>query len=255
MQSPSFVKNGIRVNPFAVSRHREVHPLSSSPIGRAIPLLLFALLATGLAACDTTTTRPAPPPLNNAGPAVAVSAGSGWQTCSVRVDGRIVCWGLDSSGSPAQEPPADADFQAVSVGEGHACAIRNNGDLVCWNSVSNRLDLRDGPFVSVSSARFHACALREDGVVECWIAEGNSALRSDVGQAAPPEGRFQAVAAGEWHTCGIRTDSSLTCWGANNDARSYILWNYDKFYGQATPPAGNRWKEWDISPESGRLVC
>ena len=188
---------------------------------RAISILLTALIAAGMTACDSTTTRPAPPPLTNAGPAVDVSA-NWWTTCSVRMDGRIVCWGQNSSGVRAQAP-TDADFRSVSVGPEHACAIRNNGDMACWSSQNNRIDVREGPLVSVSSGRFHSCGIRENGTVECWFAGGaGSYPNSDVGQGDSPAeaGRFRSVSAGEYHTCAVTEDGAALCWGDNEFGQS-----------------------------------
>ena len=198
--------------------------LSFSLLRRAIPILLTMLLAAGLAACDSTATRPMPPPPTPAGPAVDVDAGW-WKSCSVRTDGRIVCWGLNANGSDAQGP-LDADFQSVSVGYEHACAIRNNGDLACWSDYNSRIDPYKGSFVSVETGRFHSCALRDNGTVECWLTDEAAHYPNHiVGQAAPPaeSSPFQSVSAGSDHTCAVTHDGAALCWGDNE-------------FGQSSPP-------------------
>ena len=260
----------------------------SSRLRRAIPILLTALLAAALAACDSTTTRPPPPPVTLAGPAIDVSAG-GWRSCSVRMDGRIVCWGLNSSGSSAEEP-ADSDFQSISVGSEHACAIRNNGDLACWNDYDNTIDLREGPFVSVSSGMFHSCAIQENGKVECWYTDGaapdyrvgqagspagwggfQSVSAGDYhtcavtakgatlcwgddefGQSSPPEGQFSSVSAGSRHTCGVRTDGSVACWGSNVYGRLVQRSPGSTFQPTNTPNPGKLKKAGGPDPRAGQ---
>lgn len=193
---------------------------------RIVLLLLAVLLVTGIAACTSTTTRPPPSQPPSAGPAIAVSIGSS-ATCSVRVDGRIVCWGADSAGGPVGSPAIGADFRSISVGEGHGCAVKNNGDLACWISGWGEPDLRPGPFAVVSAGRFHTCALREDGAAECWRSEGSSAPPSHVGQDDPPAGSgpFRSISAGDFHTCAVQDDGAALCWGANQ-------------FGQSNPPGG-----------------
>ena len=202
-------------------------PLSSSLLCRAIPILLTILLAAILAACfSTTTQRPTPQPLAHSGPAVDVSLGY-WQSCSVRTDGRIVCWGQNGEGDDRQEP-AGADFQSVSVGQNHACAVRNNGDLTCWDANNSRIDLHEGPFVSVETGALHSCALRENGTVECWPTDKADQYPDRVvGQAAPPpeSGPFQSVSAGYYHNCAVKDNGAALCWG-NNES------------GQSRPPEG-----------------
>lgn len=191
-----------------------------------IILTLTVLLVTGLAACTSTTTRPPPSQPPSAGPAIAVSIGSS-ATCSVRVDGRVVCWGFDSDGDAVGSSPIGADFRSVSVGEGHGCAVKNNGDLACWISGRSELDLRQGPFIIVSAGRFHTCALREGGAAECWRSEGSAAQPSYVGQEDPPAGSgpFRSISAGDFHTCAVQDDGVALCWGANQ-------------FGQSNPPEG-----------------
>ena len=203
----------------------EMSALSNPWFSRATVLLLTGLLVVGITACDSITTRPTPQPPTAAVPAIDVSIG-GSETCSVRVDGRIVCWRQGSDGLHAKRP-IGAEFQSISVGEGHACAIRNNGSLTCWNRDSTTTDLPGGPFTEVSSGRFHACALQASGAVECWRAEGSNALPSEVGQADPPAGSgpFRSVSAGDFHTCAVQTDGAALCWGDNE-------------FSQSSPPDG-----------------
>ncbi len=170
--------------------------------------------------------RPTPPLPTDAGPAVDISA-NWWTTCSVRVDGRIVCWGQNSTGDRSQEP-TDANFQSVSVGHNHACGLRKNGDIACWSGYNSGIDLREGPFVSVSSGKFHSCAIRENGTAECWLTdEADNYADSDAGQADVPADAeaFHSISAGTYHTCAVKANGALLCWGDNE-------------FGQSSPPDG-----------------
>ena len=189
-------------------------------------MLLITLFSAGLVGCDSVTTRPPPPPTIPAGLAVAVSAG-GSHSCSIGVDGRVICWG-HSRDRRVLEEPAEADFQSVSVGEGYTCAIKKDGDIVCWVAGDNATNLRPGPFTAVSSGLSHTCALRENGTVECWLADASIYPIPSVGQDTPPPGSgpFRSVSAGHYHTCGVTTDDAALCWGDNE-------------FGQSSPPEGS----------------
>jgi hypothetical protein len=64
-------------------------------------------------------------------------------------------------------------FTQVSAGGRNTCAMRTDGTVTCWGSNSDgqspatRAAL-SGNFTDVRPHTFHTCALRNDGVVECW---------------------------------------------------------------------------------------
>ena len=49
--------------------------------------------------------------------------------CAVRVDGAVVCWGLDHLG---QASPPPGEFTSVSVGNNVSCGVRAGGEIECW---------------------------------------------------------------------------------------------------------------------------
>lgn len=51
--------------------------------------------------------------------------------CGVRVDGSLVCWGINDGGQ--SEPPAGT-FSSVSVGDQHACAIDAEERILRWRT-------------------------------------------------------------------------------------------------------------------------
>jgi HYR domain/Putative Ig domain/Regulator of chromosome condensation (RCC1) repeat len=121
-----------------------------------------------------------------------------YQTCEVKLDDTLSCWGRDGSGSPMPAPPIGT-FQQVSAGMNYNCGLHTDGTLDCWGIA---FTTPTGPFIQVSVFENAACALHTDGTPECW---GNI--------TTTPTGTFTQIAAGPDHACGVRTDGSITCWG------------------------------------------
>ena len=152
----------------------------------------------------------------------SVSAGY-VDTCGVKVDGSIACWGWNKDAFGMNEvgqatPPA-GEFVSVSAGEYHTCGVKVDGSVACWgNDDAGQATPPAGEFTSVSAGKDHTCGVRRDGSVACWGS-------SSSGQVTPPAGEFASVSAGEDHNRGVQRDGSVACWGYDAD-------------GQATPPAG-----------------
>jgi len=149
-----------------------------------------------------------------------VSAGV-TNTCGVKTDGAVACWGYNAYGSA--NPPTGRFNQvsaAVSNIEYFTCGIRIDGSIACWGANTyGQSTPPAGNFSQVSTGGAHSCAIETDGSIACWGW-------NIYGQAAPPAGSFSQVTAGDGHTCGLKTDGSVACWGNNE-------------YGQSTPPGGN----------------
>ena len=147
-----------------------------------------------------------------------ISAGYS-NTCWVRADGSVACWGKDNLG---QSSPPRGEFVSVSVGRGHTCGVRDNGSAACWghnfNDDYGQSIPPAGEFVSIDAGDWHNCGVRTDGTVTCWGADG-------YGQSSPPPGKFTSVSAAYHHTCGLRDDATIACWGEDDD-------------GESTPPQG-----------------
>ena len=179
------------------------------PIAGPAGLLVIVFMATAVVACGIGS-----PDSRSDSP--AVSAGRG-QTCGVRDDGSIACWGDDYSG---RATPPEGQFTYVSAGDYHSCGVRDDGTIVCWgNDDHGQATPPKGRFVSVSAGLAHACGVTRDGSAACWGGANTH------GQATPPEDPFASVSVGDAHVCGLMDDGSIACWG-NDD------------HGQATPPKG-----------------
>jgi alpha-tubulin suppressor-like RCC1 family protein len=136
----------------------------------------------------------------------AVAAGMS-HSCAIARDGRLFCWGADSSGSlglgtseetevplPAQVS-TDADYRSVRASWFHTCAVRGNGVLVCFgrntegqlgvsDTTQRNVPTRvgsDTQWTEVTTGQFHTCGIRE-GAVYCW---GENDERNQLGLGAP----------------------------------------------------------------------
>ena len=178
--------------------------------------------------------------------AVAVSVGR-LSACALRSDGKVLCWGRNSSFQLGREPqtfdtvplpvaevPNLSDVVQIAVGSFHVCAVTVSSSVLCWGGNSSSQLAQEGvamsatpvqvpgvSALSLSAGAFHTCALRNNGTVACW--GGN-----DSGQAHPEsfavtltEPREVSVAgivdisAGPTHTCALVADGTVTCWGRN----------------------------------------
>src|SRR5690606_10762889 len=54
----------------------------------------------------------------------------GYQSCGLRTDGSIACWGWDWDGRIS--PPPGNNYTQVSTASWDACALRDDGSITCW---------------------------------------------------------------------------------------------------------------------------
>jgi alpha-tubulin suppressor-like RCC1 family protein len=181
-----------------------------------------------------------------------VSAG-GLHSCGVRKNGKLYCWGSDSSGqigdgsdtTPDHAPHRIGtmlDWSSASAGYTHSCGIRHGGKLYCWgsdadgqigdggsNSDANaprRIgDLAD--WNSVSAGDDHTCGIRKGGKLYCWgndayhqLGDGNDGTAATKPRRIGVHEDWANVSAGRYHTCGVRKIGKLYCWG--NDGAGEI---------------------------------
>jgi len=163
--------------------------------------------------------------------------------CSLRDDGRALCWGDNSRGQLGdgttrdRAEPVLVDLDGIhdlALGRLHTCAMRRDGTVWCWgNDDEGELGRGGGPSrepARVSEAGHvdrvtvgatHACAIDAERHVRCW---GNN----DYGQLAVPGSAMErvprrvtelgaalAVSSGHRHTCSVSIDRGVWCWGDN----------------------------------------
>jgi hypothetical protein len=132
-------------------------------------------------------------------------------SCAIDTAGALHCWGNDAAGMAT---PPGGTYIAVSAGPNASCAIDTAGALHCWGDSSNGLTTPPGgTYALVTVGAGHACAIDRRGAVTCW---GDSAD----GKTTPPAGVYTVISAGANHTCGLRHSGDLVCWGNNSSGQT-----------------------------------
>jgi alpha-tubulin suppressor-like RCC1 family protein len=198
--------------------------------------------------------QPAEPvTLPSPGRAKAITSGID-HTCALLVDGKVSCWGSNSSGqlgvgAPGNRstPSAPINLQgsgrakAIRAGGSHTCALHTDGTIACWGynlygqlgdgGTTNQFATHDvvgmpggSVAVDVTTGLDHTCALKADGAMVCWgrngdgqLGDGTTAHRASAVTVSVPAGtRAVAIAAGHFHTCALFGAGTVTCWGSND---------------------------------------
>jgi len=93
-------------------------------------------------------------------------------TCGVRTDGTIACWGSEAT-------PLGGTFTQVSAGHYHPCGVRTDKTVACWGyNEDGQANRPAGTFTQVSTGVWHTCGVKTDETVVCWG-------RDDEGQSTP----------------------------------------------------------------------
>ena len=112
-----------------------------------------------------------------------------FHTCTVRMDGKVMCWGYNNEGQLATGPPLAplplksraSTARSVATGGYESCAVLSDGKVKCWGDNTNG-GLGDGTATNRSTpvevsgittatqviGYDHSCALLSDGKVKCW---------------------------------------------------------------------------------------
>lgn len=188
---------------------------------------------------------------------VQVDTGTNWkmvgagalQSCGVKMDGTLWCWGANTSGQlgignngttrsnvPVQVGTLTT-WATVSTGTNLSCATRTDGTLWCWG-VNTDGQLCAGSSVfgsqytpvqagtdtnweSVSAGGTHTCARKATGAIYC--CGGNAQGELGNGTNSPSRDLVQVGQATDWanvhagavHSCALKNDKSAYCWGDN----------------------------------------
>lgn len=167
-------------------------------------------------------------------------------------EGRIGCWGDNSSGQLGRGIETDEAFPDpalvegnevwidLAVGRKHTCGLDDRGIAKCWGSNEagqlgfSGIESVTAPAVVATQARFsrivagdfHTCGLTGQGELWCWGANGDGQLgldRFDDFVSSPSEVEapvgmdvaWDAVSLGLYHSCGRTTEGELACWGSS----------------------------------------
>jgi len=171
-----------------------------------------------------------------------VSAG-GYQTCAIRIDGTLWCWGTDGSFRDSDEHvwvptqvSSRTDWDSVTVGGDHACALTSLGTRFCWgNNDGGQLGLGDATYrptpvqagssdpvwVSLAAGGSSTCGISNLHQLWCWgggrsgqLGLGDTLSRSSPGRVGT-RSDWASVDLGTVHTCALTTDGTRYCWGLN----------------------------------------
>ena len=134
----------------------------------------------------STTNRLTPVTVSGLEGATQIAA-SGFQSCALRSDQSVACWGQDLLGTglgtttPVTVPGLIGVIQVASGGD-HVCALRSDGTVACWGrnrsgqlgdgTITDRLTPTTVPGLAavtqIASGGEKSCALQTDGSVTCW---------------------------------------------------------------------------------------
>ncbi len=183
---------------------------------------------------------------------VSITAGSA-HTCTLLSDGRVYCWGRNSSGqlgngADLDDGVDDSSLTPVEVtgltgivqiasGDEHSCAVRNDGAVFCWGSnsygqlgasrtmvtaSSTPLSVSGHTAVEVVVGWAHSCTRSASGSVMCWGDNGFGALGNGASLPAPhsptPVSVVGLVGTARELSAATFTNCSLdgvrvSCWG------------------------------------------
>ena len=131
-------------------------------------------------------------------------------TCVIKPDGKLSCWGDNSSGQLGNNSTTRSDYP-VDVRDNSGAASTTLNDVV-----------------QVTSGLKHTCALTSDGRVWCWgygrygqlgNNSENGALRPipviGIDNSARLNGVVQ-ISVGASHNCALGSNGQVSCWGENS---------------------------------------
>jgi alpha-tubulin suppressor-like RCC1 family protein len=149
---------------------------------------------------------------------------AGWRnSCAVRADGTVHCWGLNDSGR-------------LDDGTITSCAVRATATVHCWGpNDSDHFGVGTITYgssmpvavsgiataTSVAVGDLHSCARLANGTVQCWgdNAIGQLGNGTIVNSSTPVTvsglATVTSVAAGRYLSCAVLANGTVRCWGNN----------------------------------------
>ncbi|MEX1254352.1 MAG: flexitail domain-containing putative surface protein [Dehalococcoidia bacterium] len=200
---------------------------------------------------NTLTDRPTPGNVAGLTLGVAAIGAGGDQSCAVRSNGGVRCWGFNRYGqlgtgtttmsaSPLDVSGLGSGVASVAAGFAHTCARTTAGGAKCWgrndlgqlgatsSDTCQALACSTTPIdvtglstgvQALALGDSHTCALISGGTVKCWgsnnagqLGDGTQTQRPTPVDVSGLTG-VTAIAAGAFHTCAFVSLGSIYCWG------------------------------------------
>lgn len=209
--------------------------------------LVAAAVAGAVSLAGPATAQGAPPAVGRLVGWASIVPGEGSQTCGIRTDGQLWCWGYNGQGqlgdgttTSRSHPVAvgtRAGWSSVAPGLSHTCALRDDGTAWCWGfnatgqlgdgSTAQRLVPvqvgRASNWTAIGTGSSHTCALKGDGTAWCWGSNSFGKLgNGHHGRTFSPipvkvrtTSTWSSLDVGNQHTCAVGSDASAWCWGSN----------------------------------------
>jgi alpha-tubulin suppressor-like RCC1 family protein len=168
--------------------------------------------------------------------------------------------------------PAATGWATIAAGGDQTCGVRVNSTLWCWGDnergqlgIGNTIDQNVPRQVTTPSARGwttltagtgNTCAVRADSTLWCWGSNdaGELGIGNNISQNVPRQVTTPAAAGwtavtarganmpGIDHTCAVRADGTLWCWGFDGLGQLGIGSTADQdIPRQVTTLSGRRW--------------
>lgn len=128
-----------------------------------------------------------------------------------------------------------SNVKQLALGQSHTCALQEDGKIYCWGgNTSGQVGdgTNTSRYVptevsgistakSIDAQRGHTCAVLQDKTVRCWGDGsygklGNNTTTSSNVPVDPQASGVSSVSAGNEHSCAVFEDGTAKCWGRNN---------------------------------------
>jgi alpha-tubulin suppressor-like RCC1 family protein len=159
-------------------------------------------------------------------------------------DGELGDNTLTDRHTPGNVAGLTSGVQDIAAGGDQSCAVRSNGGLKCWGfnrygQLGNgTVTMSDSPVdvtgltlgvADVAAGLAHTCARTTNGAAKCWgrndsgqLGATSSSMCQTLACSTTPldvaglSSGVLALALGDAHTCALMSGGTVKCWGSNN---------------------------------------